>query len=95
MRQGKILLLPMFIIAGLCIIGIIVGLIFMTAANQKQESLLTNTSVKRLSDLDAKQDYDGIYTVCDRKEFGYNGDIRAEADENNNILWVSFETVLL
>lgn len=95
MRQGKVLLLPMFIIAGLCIIGIIVGLIFMTGASQKPESLLTNISVERLSDLDAKQDYDGIYTVYDRKEFGYNGDIRAEVDEDNNILWVSFETVLL
>ncbi len=95
MKQGKVLLFPMFILAGLIIIGLILGLIFTPSATPKSESLLTNISVERLIELNARQDYDGIYTVYDREEFGYNGDVRAEADEENNILWVSFETILL
>ncbi len=96
MRQGKIVLFPMFIVAALAVIGLILGLVFGLSGckTAEPESLLKSVSIKRLTELNAKQDYEGIYSLSGREEFGYTGEIRAEA-KGEDILWVSFETALL
>ncbi len=96
MRQGKIVLFPMFIVAALAVIGLILGLVFGLSGckTAEPESLLKSVSIKRLTELNAKQDYEGIYLLSGREEFGYTGEIRAEA-KGEDILWVSFETALL
>ncbi len=86
----------MFIVAALAVIGLILGLVFGLSGckTAEPESLLKSVSIKRLTGLNAKQDYEGIYLLSGREEFGYTGEIRAEA-KGEDILWVSFETALL
>ena len=73
MRQGKIVLLPVIIIAVLMLTGLVVGLIGCNSKTQETESIFVDMSMKRLSDMNVKASLDGIYRLSEVKEFGYTG----------------------
>lgn len=93
MKQGKIVLLPIIMIAIIIIAGLTIGLIGCNSKTTKSESVFENMSVKRLSDMGVKVSLDGIYRLSDVHELGYMGSAEI-AFNKDNVGYVRFTAEL-
>lgn len=77
MKQGKVVLFPMILVAVLCIVGLIGGLIYVFLVPEtekpKEASLFAIGSLQELTESGFTQSLDGSYEKNDAKEFGVIG----------------------
>ncbi len=78
MKQGKVLLFPMFIAAGLCIVALIVGLVMMFVGKDASENpsniIFDVVDEKQLEEIGYKKDMSGDYEF-ETEVFGLEGDM--------------------
>lgn len=89
MKKGKILLLPMFIVAALCIAAIIGGLIFMMRSPESEKEQDQRTAMfdkHEINDLTVSglsPGLDGNYRTNEAKAFGYSGEAEYVIKDEN------------
>lgn len=93
MRKGKVVLLPIFIVALLMVAGLVVGLIYKHSAHPKEKSIFVEMNTERLEQMGIKASLDGAYRIPEAKEFGYTGSGTVYA-EKKNIQSIGFQTDL-
>ena len=98
MKKGKIVLLPMFIVAALCVAAIIGGLIFAmrspTPESVGKKLLFDISSIDELEELGIEPDLSGNYLMNDAESFGYEGVVEFQI-KDENIRSITFDVVLM
>ena len=98
MKQGKVVLCPMFIVAALCIVALIGGLIFAmrspTPESVGKKLMFDISSIDELAERGIKPDLSGNYLMNAATEFGYDG-IAEFKVKDENIKSIAFDVVLL
>lgn len=98
MKQGKVVLCPMFIVAALCIVALIGGLIFAmrspTPESVGKKLMFDISSIDELAERGIKPELSGNYLMNDATEFGYDG-IAEFKVKDENIKSIAFDVVLL
>ena len=78
MNKGKVVLFPLVIIAALCVIAIVGGLIFAMRSpipvSVGKKLMFDISSIDELTERGLKPDLSGNYLMNDATEFGYDGD---------------------
>lgn len=98
MKKGKVVLFPIFIVAALCIVAIIGGLIFAMRSpipeSIGKKLLFDISSIDDLEELGIKPDLSGNYLMNDAQNFGYEGAAEFKV-KDENIQSITFDVVLL
>lgn len=98
MKKGKVVLLPMIVVAILCVVAIVVGLIFAmrptAPESKKAESLFNFSTVEEASKKGATLDLSGNYLLSDAEAFGYKG-VAEFKTKDKTIASITFDVVLL
>lgn len=98
MKKGKVVLAPMFIVAILCVVAIIGGLIFAmrypTPESIGQKLLFDISSINELEEMGIKPNLSGNYLMNNAQSFGYDGVVEFKV-KDENIKAVTFDVVLM
>lgn len=81
MKQGKVVVLPMIIVAVLLIVSFVVGL-FIFKPNDENKSIFDYFTVGQILDDGYKTAIDDSFKFTGIKEYGYNGDGQIDVLEN-------------
>ena len=86
MKEGKVLITPMILVAVLCLIGLIIGLIYGIGNFDKNEktqmSVWESRTAAELLDLGFVEALSGDYELIDSIQFGYKGRMTATLKED-------------
>lgn len=86
MRQGKVLITPMILVAVLCLIGLIVGLIYGIGhsgdAPKSEDSVFGCRSVSELQKFGFEHSLDGSYELNESIQFGHAGFMTASVKDD-------------
>lgn len=86
MRKGKIVILPMIILAVFIIVAFIVGIVY--TFTDKDRSIFDYSTVEQIYKDENKRSVDDSFKFSGIKEFGYVGDGEIDASEENiNCIW--------
>lgn len=98
MKEGKVVLFPMFIVAALCIVAIIGGLIFSMKSPKTEEKVKDTffniSQVEQFEEKGFKIDLNGNYTLEAQEEYGVTGDVEVRV-KDEKISAISFDAVLI
>ena len=98
MKEGKVLITPMILVAVLCLIGLIIGLIYGIGNFDKNEktqmSVWESRTAAELLDLGFVEALSGDYELIDSIQFGYKGRMAATFKEDT-VSSISFTADIL
>lgn len=98
MKEGKVLITPMILVAVLCLIGLIIGLIYGIGNFDKNEktqmSVWESRTAAELQDLGFVEALSGDYELIDSVQFGYKGFVTA-AVKTGAVSSISFTADIL
>ena len=98
MKQGKVLITPMILVAVLCLIGLIAGLIYgigySDEKSKTEESVFSCRTEKELKEFGFEHSLNGSYELNNVNQFGYKGFVTA-AVKTGAVSSISFTADIL
>lgn len=98
MNKGKVVLFPLLIVAALCVVAIIGGLIFVmrspTPVSVGKKLMFDISSIEELTERGLMPDLSGNYLMNDATEFGYDGVAEFKV-KDEKIKSITFDVVLM